>query len=182
MARADRRRERSMDRSRPGLLAAAFVLLVGVAACGGSDDDSSETTVEKTTTTTDSTTTTKAETTTTEAAAGQAQVDLDITGTYVLNIHEEAGECSGADGLFAFSMTGDDVDGMGDGFTVEQASATEGTIEWAIDDNNSYESSDSATLTFSSDGMSVEIDDDLAQLQQEGTPRPVHVTGTITCT
>ncbi len=157
-----------------------------VVACGGSSDDdatsASSTTSDSSTTTVTTPATTARETTTTKAA-GEADVDLDFKGTYVLQVHGQYGECKVVNGMFGFSMTGDDVPGIGDGFSVAQLGLSNGEIKWVIDDINAYDSSATATLTFSSDGKSVEIDDDLSQrnAQDGAPPRPEHVTGTITC-
>jgi hypothetical protein len=167
-------------------LVAAGLLACFVAACGGDSPDDSgaratTTTAAESTTTSPATTTTGGSTTTSKAA-GEGDVDLRFTGTYVLQIKGRYGDCTGTGGTFAFSMSAKDADGMGEAFTVKQV-ATGSPITWKVDSVNSYESSGSAGTTFSSDGTSVRIDVDLTRVDAPSgaPPRPEHVAGTITC-
>jgi hypothetical protein len=172
-----------MDRRRRGLPIIGL-LVVGLAgACGGSSGDAGTTVTSAATTTTLGTTPTTARETTTTKPAGQGDVDLRFTGTYVLQVKGKYGECKVAGGMFGFSMTGDDVPGIGKGFSVTQLSAANGEIEWVIDDNNAYANSTEAKLTFSANGKSVEIDDQLTPRNTQGgtQPRPERVVGTISC-
>jgi hypothetical protein len=157
---------------RPIVLIVAGLLAGVLAACGGggSDDEDAGS----------STTSTVPSTATTEAA-GEADVDLRFTGTYVLQIKDTYGACTGA-GTFAFSMTGEDVDGIGDEFKVEQAtSGGGGKLTWEIDSTNSYEGG--TGTTFTADGKTAKVDEELQRVgAPSGAPaRPEHVAGTITC-
>jgi hypothetical protein len=162
-----------MHRPLLGLIATGFCVCA-LAACGGSSDDESAST-----TTAPTTSTTEPDTTTTEAA-GAADLDLRVTGTYVLQIKGKYGKCTGTVGTFSFAMTGKDVDGIGDQFAVEHT--TSGSlITWKIDSTNSYEGRSAGSS--SSAGASVQLDEDLKRVggPSDAPPRPVHVAGTITC-
>lgn len=163
----------------------ALGLLVLAAGCGSDSTETTSTSASSaatTTTTTTIPTSTSTTTTTTLKAAGEADVDLRFTGTLVINVKGKTGRCTGTADSFGFEVTNADYQGVGQSLSISKSGTSPGDITYLFDANRAWDRSANATLTFSSDLKTVQIDDELAPVLRGGvSPGPLHLSGSITC-
>lgn len=119
--------------------------------------------------------------------SGNAQVDLQFSGTRVIFAKGTAGRCSSfprSDGTvaFGFEATETDYPGLGQSFSIANLSGDFIDIKWVVGDKIAYGDPGSG-LTLSPDHHLVTLDVELSPFTPQGgtAPGPEHVKGTITC-